>query len=42
VLDTDSQFAAGDVKEARAELTLAPRSLVVLTRPPMAEAEADE
>lgn len=42
VLDTDSQFAAEDVKEARAELTLAPRSLVVLTRPPMAEAEADE
>ncbi|WP_263119129.1 glycogen debranching protein GlgX [Cellulomonas sp. RIT-PI-Y] len=35
VLDTDSQFEAGDVKAAQAELALAPRSLVVLTRPPM-------
>ncbi|GIG24342.1 glycogen debranching protein GlgX [Cellulomonas denverensis] len=42
VLDTDSQFEAGEVKKARAELSLAPRSLVVLTRPPMAEAEAGE
>ena len=35
VLDTDSQFEAGEVKAAQAELALAPRSLVVLTRPPM-------
>lgn len=41
VLDTDSQFEAGDVKEARAELALAPRSLVVLTRPPMSTEDTE-
>jgi len=41
VLDTDSQFEAGEVKDARAELGLAPRSLVVLTRPPMTSEDAE-
>jgi isoamylase len=41
VLDTDSQFEAGEVKAARAELGLAPRSLVVLTRPPMSTEDAE-
>ncbi|WP_169165310.1 glycogen debranching protein GlgX [Cellulomonas taurus] len=41
VLDTDSQFEAGEVKDARAELGLAPRSLVVLTRPPMSTEDAE-
>ncbi|MEV7971967.1 glycogen debranching protein GlgX [Cellulomonas sp. NPDC089187] len=42
VLDTDSQFAADETMQARAELRLAPRSLVVLTRPPMSTTDDPE
>ncbi|OZB46849.1 MAG: glycogen debranching enzyme, partial [Cellulomonas sp. 14-74-6] len=38
VLDTDSQVPAGKVLRPRARLTLAQRSLVLLTRPPAAPA----